>query len=207
MLSQGQVGPITSTADGVQVALRQGKLGDQIVSELHGRYYETCYRRNQFFAANPTGVTTVAFTSGTTTALLGVCVSNPVGSSINCVLNKFGYSFPVINTTVNEVLLAVGYNAATNVTHTTALTTRNGFIGVGAASVAFADASWTCPTAPNTLMLLTSMPSATTLPADTYGDFEGSIILPPGAYAMIITSAASAVSGFKASLGWEEVPV
>ena len=63
MLIQNQVGPVattTSIAPGVQSPARAGQLGDTIVSELHGRYYETTYRRNHFLATNPTAVTTSA---------------------------------------------------------------------------------------------------------------------------------------------------
>ena len=66
MIIQGQVGPLATSASlaaGTQPNLRQGNMGDMIVSELHGRYYENAYRRNQFWAANPTGDTTTATTS------------------------------------------------------------------------------------------------------------------------------------------------
>jgi len=210
MLVQNQVGPLATTTSigaGTQVAGRAGQLGDAIVSELHGRYYEQAYRRNMFFAANSVGVTTTAFTSGTTTAVLGVILSNAPGNSVNLVLNKVGMAFPVINTTVNSGIIALGYNAATAVTHTTALTPRNAFVGVGAVGQGLVDSSSTCPTAPNTSHNIVSMGSAVTLPTFVYFDLEGSIILPPGAYAVITTSAASPASGFQASVMWEEVPV
>jgi hypothetical protein len=38
-------------------------------------------------------------------------------------------------------------------------------------------------------------------------DIEGSIILPPGGYAILYTSAASAASSLLCSFQWEEVPV
>ena len=48
MLVQKQVGPLATTASitpGVQVNGRAGNMGEDIVSELHGRYYEGTYRR------------------------------------------------------------------------------------------------------------------------------------------------------------------
>jgi len=51
------------------------------------------------------------------------------------------------------------------------------------------------------------MPTATTLPATSLYDLEGSIILPAGAYLCLITSVATAASGFQGSISWEEVPV
>ena len=55
MLTQNQVGPVATTASiapGTLTPGRAGNLGDLIVSELHGRYYEQTYRRNVFVAAN-----------------------------------------------------------------------------------------------------------------------------------------------------------
>jgi len=210
MIIQRQIGPITSTSSigaGTLVPERAGNMGESIVTELQARYYENTYRRNRFMAANPTGVTTVAFTSGTTTAVLGTILSNPVGATVNLVVDKVGFAFPVIDTTVNSVILAGGYNSSTNVTHTTALTVRNAFLGVGQQGQGLCDASSTVPTVLNTIAQLASMPTATTLPSTAWFDLEGSIILPPGAYIALITSAASAASGFQGNIWWSEVPV
>lgn len=209
MLSQGQVGPISNTADGVQVAMRAGKLGEQIVSELHGRYYETCYRRALFGAANQAATVT---TVGLATTYTGLVLSNPVGSSVNLSIIKVAAAFPVAPAAAIVVGLMVGYNAGTNVTHTTPSTTlRSNFVGVGNAPVGLVDTAATLPTAPT---LQKVMGVVGTGAITVYGgipaieeDFDGSIILPPGAYAAIYTSAASAASGFFGSLKWEEVPV
>ena len=210
MLTQNQVGPVATTASiapGTLTPGRAGNLGDLIVSELHGRYYEQAYRRNVFVAANPTGVASAAFTSGTTVTTLGLYLSNPVGSTVNLVVLKVGFAFPVIDTVVNAVALVGSYNSGTNTTHTTPLVPRNAFLGVGASGQGLVDSSWTTPTAMNTLALLSSMPSATTLPGLAFADMEGSLILPPGASAGLVTLAAGAAAGFQASLMWEEVPV
>ena len=49
MLIQNQVGPVattTSISAGLQAPARAGQLGDTVVSELHGRYYETKDRKS-----------------------------------------------------------------------------------------------------------------------------------------------------------------
>ena len=213
MIIQGQVGPLATSASlaaGTQPNLRQGNMGDMIVSELHGRYYETAYRRNQFWASNPTGVTTTATTSGSTTAIVGINISNPINSPVNLVLNKLGYAFTVAFAAASNIALGVGYNSGTNVTHTTPLTVRNGYVGVGAAGYGLVDSSVTFPTAPNFLHTIGSgLTGAITTTPYLEGDLdlEGSIILPPGAYAGIFTTAAGGASGFFGSFGWEEVPL
>lgn len=211
MLVQNQVGPIavaTSIPPGVQAPGRAGQLGETIVSELHGRYYETNYRRNVFSVANQAVTTT---TVGLALAYTGLCLSNPVGSTVNLSLLKVGFSFIVAFPAAASVALALGYNSGTNVTHTTPVTPRSNFFGVGASPVALADVSATLPTAPfYTHFLGTGLTGAiTTIPhiAPTITDLEGSVILPPGAYAIIATSTVSGTSGFWGSFCWEEIPV
>ena len=204
MLSQGQVGPIASTSDGVQVALRAGRLGDQVFSELNGQYFEQTFRSMGFWGANPTPVTTIAFVSGTTTAgLVGLCLTNPVSSGKLLSLQQYGCSWSTIDTIVNDVVLAVGFHASTAVTQTTPLTPRNALISV-AAGVGLVASTVTVPSAPNIIMALGSMPSATTLPGSITGNLKGSVVLPPGGYALILTSAIS--PGLRASLNWQEMP-
>lgn len=210
MIIQGQVGPLataSSLPSGQQTIARLGNLGDLIVSELHGRYYENTYRRNMFLAANPSGVTTTATTSGSTTAIVGINISNPINSPVNLVLNKVGYSVFVAPASDMPMFLGIGYNSGTNVTHTTALTPRNAFVGVGAAGYGLVDSSSSFPTAPNFTHVLGAVYSTLTSNGPTIIDLEGSVILPPGAYAGIFSTVASGSSGFVGSISWEEVPV
>jgi len=210
MIIQGQIGALATAASlpaGQQAVVRQGNMGEMIVSELHGRYYETVYRRAAFVAANPTGVTSTAVTSGTTTAILSILVSNPVNSPVNLVLNKAGYLVSVAPSAVMPVFLGVGYNSGTNVTHTTALTVRNAYVGVGASGYAFADSSFTVPTAPNFTHALGTVFTTLASNGPTIVDLEGSVILPPGGYAGIFSTVASGTSGFFGSISWEEVPL
>ena len=209
MLTQGQVGALSATqsiAPGTQVPLRQGNMGDAIFSELHGRYYEATYKRSVFNAAITGQVTTV----GLATTHTGLVLSNPVGSTVNLVLLKFGYGFTVVFAAVASVGLAIGYNSGTNVTHTTPVTPRSNFVGAGAAGVGLVDSSSTLPTAPTLHTILgAGLTGAVTV--QTYSgaliDLEGSIILPPGAYVATYTSAVCGAAGGHFSFSWEEVPI
>lgn len=211
MIIQGQIGALATSASlpvGQQTIARYGNMGDQIVSELHGRYYETVYRRAGFLAANPTAVTTVAVTSGTTTSgLTGIFLSNPVNSPVNLVLNKVGFSVTVAPAAVMPVMLGVGFNSGTAVTQTTALTVRNAYVGVGSAGYGLASSVVTVPTAPNFTHQLGVVFTTLTTAISSIVDLEGSVILPPGGYAGIMSPVASGASGFFGSLSWEEVPL
>lgn len=205
MLINTVAGPAASTSDGTQLAMRSGKLGDAIVSELHGRYYEQTYRRNIFSVANQTGIAT---TVGAALAYTGLSLSDPLGSGVNLVLLKVSATFPVPPAATTVIGVMVGYNAGTNVTHTTPATPRSNFVGVGATGLGLADTSCTFPTAPTLQTVLGSIKTGGTvvsvdpiLPLD----LEGSIILPPGAYAAFFTSTVSGALGFLGSITYEEV--
>src|SRR5260221_10751324 len=100
MLMQGSVGP-TLEQDGVVPAggIRQGRLGDAIVSELHGRFYEQTFRGNVFStSANITALsanTIVSATGATGTPIVGVW--NPSTSPVNLVILQAAAGF-VLNT-------------------------------------------------------------------------------------------------------------
>jgi hypothetical protein len=181
---------------------------DLIVSEVHGRYYEAAYRGTKFHAANQVAVTTPA---GLTLTPTGIIISNPQGSGVNVVLNKVGFSFLVAFPAAAAIGLAVGYNAATGVTHTAALTPASNLIGTGANGRATVDSSSTIPTAATVSHIFgTGLTGAITTEEAVSGeviDLEGSVILPPGGYAYLFTSTVSGTSAFLGSFQWEEVPV
>ena len=210
MLVQGQVAPVATTssiAAGTQSVLRQGNMGDAIVSELHGKYYEAAYRRALFSTCNSAAVATVALG---TTAYTGLSLSNPVGSTVNLVLANCSYALSVAAPTAGYLGLETGYNSSTNVTHTTPTTVASNFIGVGAIGTGLGDSASTLPTAPtNRIMLCNTNTVATTAyngSAPQIVPLDGSIILPPGAYIAFYTFATNTAAwwfGFT----WEEVPV
>lgn len=209
MVIQGQVGAPTTTssiASLTPTVIRMGNMGDTIMSELHGRYYEAVYRRSVFSASNQAAVATVALG---TTANTGLTISNPVGSTVNLVLLKGSYALSVAAPAAGYLGIETGYNSSTNVTHTAAATVYNNFIGVGASGTGLVDTSATHPTAAiGRLLLCNTSTIATTAyngSAPQVLDLEGSIILPPGAYAAYYTFATNTAAWFF-SWTWEEVP-
>ncbi len=204
MLIQGTVGEVTLSDGVVPVGgVRQGKQGEGIVSELHGRYYETCLRKRMFHVATTALVTTSV---GLSTTHTGLCLSNPVGSTVLLAINKISMAQHTINAAVNMWGISVGYNAATNVTHTTPVAPRSSYFNNLTTPTALADVSATLPTAPTYYAFISDSPTATTNPAPAMIDLEGSLILPAGAYLCTATAAAS-TAGFWASFQWEEIPL
>ena len=201
-----QVGPVattTSLAAGTPVITRSGQLGDLIMSELHSPLYEQTYRRNRFSAANQAATVT---TIGLATTYTGLAISNPVGSTVNVVIEAVGAAFMVAPAASLAFGIATGYNSSTNVTHTTPVTPKNEFTGVGASPAALTDVAATLPTAPTVERILASV-SAAIQTGPMFFEIKGGIILPPGGYAILYTSAVSGTAGFFGSILWEEVPV
>ena len=134
---QAQVGPQVLT-DGSVANARLEKTGSVVMQELHGRYYESAYRK-QMFSASAAGVTTSA---GTTTTFTGLAVSNPIGSSVNLAVNKVGAGFSVALAAGAVVGVMAGYSTV-NTTNTTTTVARSNIFTGGAGGVATAITSGT----------------------------------------------------------------
>lgn len=201
---QGQIGQVNG-ADGNPATVRIGQQGDVVISDLHGRYYEQSVRKNRFGGSITGQVTTV----GAATTYTGLCLSNPVGSPVNLVVDKVGVAFLVAFAAASAVGIMTGYNATTNVTHTTPAVVRNKKLD-GGTGYGLLDSSATLPTAPVLdIVLGAGLTGAITTAAFIGGlyDAEGCLVLPPGAYAAIYTSTASGAASMSASFSWEEVPI
>jgi hypothetical protein len=206
MLIQGQVGPITTTASvgpGIQAPIRQGNMGEQIISEYMGRYGESTYRRQHFVVCNQTGVT---HSAALTTTFIGICVGNPASSTVNMHLTGFGWT--------NEVALAaaasVGIMTGTG-TITAVLTPRNRYVG-GAAGQGLATGGQTIPGTPVLEQVFGTIGSTLAItswqPQPGYWvDLGGSLILPPNTFACSYMSTASGASGFRGWFTWQEIPI
>ena len=185
---------------GTQSPVRLGQMADQIVTQLHPRYYEQTYRGNRFVIANQAAVTTTAALATTYT---GLVVGNPAGSTVNLVMDKFCCAQFAVGAAG-----AVGIMTGASTTAITAtLIPRNRKVG-GAASQAAANAGQTI----GTPVLEQVFGSVGSLATTGYGlqpavvvDLEGGLIIPPGffvaAYTTVVTTSAL-IFGFE----WTEVP-
>jgi hypothetical protein len=184
--------------------MRLGLSGELIAQQLHGRYYESTYRGAMFSGGNTSQVVT---TVGFALTYTGLCLTNPIGSGINLVMNKVSAAFTVVWPAVAIVGIMTGFNGGTAVTQTTPLTVSGNLVG-RAPAVGLLASSVTLPTAPTLRTVLgaglTGAATVQTFQSALY-DLEGSIIIPPGGYACIYTSAVSGAAGFAGSFQWEEV--
>lgn len=235
MLIQGQVGPTStqSASAGTNPTVRLGQLGDVVVSELHGRFYEQAYR-GAFFRNGTTAVVAGTANHGTTnglsatlataaaaTPMLGIY--NPMTSTVNCVVTQamlhafyntattpapFGalvWAVSLGNSVITTGLVPFNSRTLTQVgSHArgfaggTALTgLSNVFTAIETADF-FSGGNVTYGTIANT---------AVAAPLLAVQNFDGQLIVPPGAVLALYNTTASTTFSFTGRILWEEVPV
>lgn len=218
----GQVGPSLSS-DGVQsMPMRQCKTGEQLVSELHGRFYEQTYRAGMF----SNGITLTALAANCIslgaggTPILGVY--NPGTSSVNVVVAQASIRC-MINTVTTPVgaggfvwASSVGNNAVSTGTaafNRKTLASSGGqakgmafvaMTGQTNALVVFEAADFSSPTG------LTYGTIANTATQTDFGgvqNFDGSLIVPPGGLLGLLNTVSTTTMSVMGRLMWEEVPL
>lgn len=218
---QGTVGDQgQAIAPGSVTSLRIGRTGDLIVSELHGKYYETNYNDQQgsslFWATMSAGV---IFPAPAATASNVCTLTNPAGSGKNVILIEFQMVFTIIPGTPLTGLYGLYVNSnpiAAAVTGTAnAGYTGSGMIGSGPVPQAKLLTTTTVPAAPTLLIpfaakitgeLAAAAPMLTN-PTLRYL-FDGTVILTPGTsitpqQTVGDTTNATVLCAF----AWEEMPI
>lgn len=206
-------------SDGANPVARGGKQGDMIVSELHGRYYETNYRGN-LYSVGATSIALSANTislSATTTPIVGVW--NPVSSTVNLVMLKakclitaaganavapgaFVWATSIGNGAIttglnplNRKTLAAAGSQAKGFNITTALTgLTNALVVQNAAAF-------------GTLVAAQGATATPFISGDGVEEFDGALIVPPGGVLALLNTVSTTTVSVASSLMWEEVPL
>lgn len=224
MKVEGQVGPQIVT-DGAFNEFRLGKTAEQVVQELHGRFYEQNYRGVLYSGGmNLTAINNVTFTTGTlgatVTPIIGVY--NPIGSLVNLVILQATLSLIV---TAGTATGGGPYVWATSIT-TVPVSTGNNPLNrksLQTAGSAAKDLTNVAPTglSPNltvrfgsSLMggLIKNVSSVETAVGQNIGasgisveNFDGGLIVPPGGVLALLATTTPVAHSAASSLLWEEV--
>lgn len=202
---------------------RLGKSGELIASELHGRFYEQCYRSNVFSigsGATALSATTVTLTS-TSTPIVGVW--NPSTSTVNLVILQCAAQI-YINTlttpvgcgplffasSVGNTAISTGSAPFNRKTLASSGSQAKGFpggvalTGLTNALVAFEGADIA-----NTTIITHGTVTAVTTQSSVGGvhNFDGSLIVPPGGMLALYNTTSTTTCSVASRLMWEEVPV
>lgn len=205
-INYGLVGP-SALSDGSQGPMRIGRSGEQVFTELHGRYYQQA-KSGKIFMAQAIVTAPVIYTTAAGTG--GPLLWNPPSSGVDAVI--LGVSFGL--TTVSTVAAALGITGAGGQTaapgSTTAIDGRSsGYVG-GASSGCTPYRIGTPTNAGGFLLPFAALHTgALTVDSATVGfvDIGGMVIVPPGSWASIAASATASTTVGTFGMVWEEVPV
>jgi len=221
MQIQGTVGPQStqSLGAGVMGNARLGQMNDLIVSELHGKWYESTYRGNMYsvgMTSTALSANTITLTA-TTTPIIGVW--NPSTSNVNLVMAKakclitsassnaiapgaFVWGTSNSNgaistglTPLNRKTLFQAGSQAKGFNITTALTgiTNNLVIQFAAGF--------------GTLVVGQTLIATPTFSGDAIEEFDGGLIVPPGGVLALLNTTSTTTVSVASMLLWEEVPI
>ena len=217
---QANVG-VQNLADGSDaITLRAGRQGEQIVSELHGRFYEQAYRGN-LFSNGTAGLTalsanTISLTA-TTTPILGVY--NPLGSGVNAVILQAALAAGINNAATTGAGIFVWASSTQNIGITTGSVPIPRFLGgtaakckgmAGVALTAITNnlvvshaADFGTPTIITTAAVSTAIQTPTVMGIE---NVDGAFIVPPGGVLALLNTVSTTTVSVHGRLLWEEVP-
>lgn len=224
MIIQGQPGPINQSSGNPNI--RMGNLGDLIVSELHGRFYEQVYRGNVYSAGSSVtalSANTITLTA-TTTPIVGVW--NPSTSLVNLVIlqaeitafiNTFttpvGAGAFVWATSISNAAISTGvapFNRKTLANTGSQAKAFNGGVALTGLSnnlVILEGGDFTSPTG-QTYGTIVAPTAGTSL--GSFGgvqNFDGGLIVPPGGVLALLNTTSTTTMSATSRLMWEEVPL
>ena len=206
-MDSGQQG-VTSKQIGANISISLGEFGDQLVSELQARYYEQTYRGNVFTVQ----YTAAALAAPSATVAGNFAFYNPLTSGKNVVLLDATVALASFTASINPVI--VDLQPWTYLpTSQTALTPVNTFIGGTSKAAAQA-----IPLTAGTLVGASLTPikvlgafyldlaAGDSVGSFTY-NFDGRIILAPGAGFSFCAIATVPTHTVAIDLTWMELPV
>ena len=209
MIMTGSVGqPGQSNAPGSHPQIRQGAFADVIVSELNGRYYEAAYRGNVFWAG---ALVTAPVIFSTAAGSGGPFIWNQ-SLTKNLVLLKMTCAIAVVSTVAGALGIGLGTSTApSSITVPDACFAANnpGVLLTGTTNAVVGRIATPSAAAVNFFPVFSINTGALTVAAGlqmTY-EFDGGIIVPPGSFATICSSATLSTLQAKLGLCWMEVPI
>lgn len=207
MQIHGTTGQPGKKSDGSLTPFRAGNLGEQIVQELHGRYYETTYRGNAYYAYS-----SAASAVAPTTANVGLQLWNPPNSGINVVVFKVNAQIIVTSASALAIGLYGGVLQPNAPTSQTAISTSGSTIfGNQKSPIALPTKAGTFVKTPTLIFPFMHVTAAIAVTGEDnagYMDFEGSVVCTPGNYLAICPVAGSTgTSALNSAILWEEVPI
>jgi hypothetical protein len=198
------------------IVWRAGRMGDGIVSELHGKYYEQNARGNVFKGLSASGGIALllpATTGGHPT------IWNPVGSGINVSVIRLALSYVSGANAPTAIEWATTANAGSAaatgapIATATLVAPTTGVVGGAGKNKAFWSPTTNTFTVapvflePTGIALDTMAAASTNAPFTVNVDYDGMLVVAPGNAIHLCAQAATTTALFQVMVAWEEVPV
>lgn len=183
-----------------------GPSGDKLISEVHGKWYNSNYR-GAVFTYNVTAVTLPVVASSLASKF---SVYNPASSGKNMEILRVDVGLVLATTVVDTLGMYFSSGAvAAAATFTTAGTALSGVVGNTATNVCIPYSALTHSGTPSRHSILGFYGATTTTAANGWVfNPEGSIIVPPGTIISIaMSTAASTASSVDLGITWAELPI
>jgi hypothetical protein len=212
MLIQGQVG-LQALQDGSQVNLSIGRQGEALVSELHGRYYQLA-KRGLLFGFSTAAVTIAATHNSPLAANTGtpiLALWNPIASGKDLVVLKHSIA-SVSGTPGGPMVWNWGTVTATAAALSTVVSARMGQSPAGSIANVYSNVVTTSSLA-GALHFHAAGISAVAATgqgganAPVYEDRGGDIIIPPGSWGALCSTATGTSHVVQASVIWAELVI
>lgn len=210
----GVVGVVLGGDSTTPASGRQGKTGESIISQVHGKYYESASRGTVFNACDQAaGVATV--TAISTTSIFSLY--NPQNSGKKLVINKvrLGYfsgtlgAGPIYHC-INTMAGGSAVAAPTSGTLLTAYPTDAGVqSGAAAVGIARTGSTVTSPIVHSPICSVgAALASTATFQNNCSDDLDGEIVIEPGnCYQIQSKCAAGSSPLITVGVSWEEIPI
>lgn len=190
----------TSAADNSNLPLLQGKAGEGIVAELHGKWYTGAYRNMAFLSGGAAAGTTIPVSSTTAPTFT---LYNPIGSGKVVELIKLNVSILNATTVVSSIALGMISGLLVAPTSVTAIpiVAANG-LAVATPAAQLWSAATLAAAATRFFTLFSVSATSGAFGNNTY-DFDGSVLLQPGSLVHVCGTAAQTSASLQ-SIAWAE---
>ncbi len=207
--------PTVSPTDGGNLPIAQGKQGDLLVSQMHGKYYTACYRGAVFIASTLAAGIVVPFIAATVASkhsLWNPAASGKVLELIDINLLQVPGSSLITGTAIafQGPLAQTGGVAGTLTVSTGAFSCAR--VGSNFPSVAtlYSAATLTNVAIANlspVIMLYNSIATTTISQGPTNYQFDGKIVMTPDTISALVDTITGTQSASPVSISWAEWPV
>lgn len=192
----------TSASDSTNQPALQGKSGELVAAELHGKFYTSTYRGRTFIGSTAAAGITIPASNATAATF---ALYNPIGSGINMELVSIQIGDANATMVVNTIGLGLASGLTVAPTTLTPITPLCGLLGGSGAAVGKLYSAATI-VATTSFYWMFNVGAATGAFPNFEHQFDGRLVLAPGSLAHLVGSVAIQTNATPVTAVWAEYP-